>query len=284
MADENRSNITNAVAKADPSQTTVVFSGNLADDDRLWAVRCSVSELRNMLIAPNAWVASLAALPTWDPKVPAPTLADDYAVMTQRTDDVQTDGWVMVQGISGTNAITVVASRASALLAAALEVGQVPDILAAFWAAVGIDAGTGRKKAYKVELVASLRRWFGHLEVANSVGTIESVATRASAYLLVSLYDTVGHAALLSELEQEISGASSEGSLPTHIRFVPATLTPTSTVYVSHREASAEDPGPTPPPTFCSFDTGPYDPTGGASVGGGIIKRYANDDPSPPPK
>ncbi len=281
-------------------QIEVLFAGDLAADDPLWVVRCSVEALHAMFVNPVAWVAALIDLPGWlilgtGDKAPVPVLTNDFAMVAERTETTDPDGWVLVQGISGTNVLTLVASRNAAIQSAQLDVGGGgDDPFAAFWKAVGSDPSNqpSGRKPYPVVVLEDQARWYGHFEIRDPVTTPAELARRIASFLLASLYDPAGYAAMLSGLDQKtvhVRKGSTAGNDP--ITIAPPASSPTTTFYANVVAplgaldaaplADGGDP-PLPDPFACTMTAGSYS-DGTGTNDGGTIKRYGVEDPPPPP-
>lgn len=283
-----------------PSPIEVLFADDLADDDHVWVVRCTVDELHRMFENPVAWVAGLADLDGWtklgtSDKASAPLLTPDFAMVAERTEAEDPLNRVLVQGISGSNALTIVAAKGAATLSAQRATGDLDDPLAAFWKAVESDPDNqpSGKKPYPVLVLESLGRWYGHFEVRDPVMEPAPLAVRTATFLLATLFDPEGYAAMLNRLDQKpirVKCGAPAGNDP--IAIVPPATAPTSTFYanaqVSNSSAKAaagpeDDPTPPPPDPFvCVLQDGAYS-DGSGSNDGGTIKRYIDDDPTPTP-
>lgn len=306
-----------------PLDIEVLFAGNLADDDLMWIVRCSTARLHGFVQAPVAWVASLAALPGWryfgsDSPAPAATLLPDFAMRVESAAP-DPDGWVTLQGISETNAVTLVGSLDAALRSAlgldrvgpeaARRLGtSVPSLLAltperlgaeagavldAFWDDVAADPkDPALKRPFPVNVVTSLDRFYGHFEICDARETWPQRAVRIASFLLASSSDPKGYAAMLAGLAQRTlyvgSGSAREGAA---IAIAPPTG-PVSVSYASLSADAPEDPNTTgddEPTTACGIVDGPFVllPTGDGGTGtasSGMVKAYGGSGNVPPPQ
>lgn len=219
----------------DPQQAQVLFAGNLADDDFLWIVRCSAREYHRLIESPVAWVAALAALPGWqlygsDHPAPVPVLAREFSMVVREATTPDPDGWLLVQGISHTNELSVFASREAAIRSflaqaavaplVAEGLGITPDIaegvsgpalleasddpFGPFWDAVAKDPDNPPtfKKRYPVTIVRSLGRFYGHFEITEPGESPVERAARNASFLLAVATDPNGYARMLTSLDQ----------------------------------------------------------------------------------
>lgn len=280
-------NDTPSLASSDPApEIEVILAGNLAADDLMWIVRCSARELQRFFLAPAAWVAALATLPDWekagvDGTVPAPVLIPDFALLVQTSDAKDPDGWLVVQGISRTNEVTVLASRDAAVQAlhampkVSGAVAGAADPFAPFWAEA---AGDG--KLLLVNVVRSLARAYAHYEILDPGETLPERAARMVAFLLAVALDPTGCAAMMSALVQRtlyIDGAVRE---PGPAIAVAADGTPSlACANVLVMPGGAPSDAPLPQEEACLILDGPYDPNKNVViVDGVIIKRYGVED------
>ena len=275
-----------------PAPIQVLFAGDIADDDRLWVVRCSLAELRLLFLNPVVWVTALGSLPDWRPlgggTLPAPVLTPDFAVVAQRTDAVDPDGAVLVQGIAGTNALTVVADRQVAILAASVT-GAVADAanpFGPFWAAVASDPRNlpSGKKRFPLVVLEDRGRWYGHFEIRDAASTPDALANRVAGFLLASLYDPTGYATMLSGLDQTAVHLRGNAPVPGGPIAIAGPATPPTTSLYANVVGGSTQPrpsdDPSPDPFICANLSGGYS-SGGGTNDGGMAKRYVNDDPPP---
>jgi len=311
-------------ATADPSQVQVLLASNIADDDQLWVVRCSVEELHRLLLYPVQWVASLADLPNWidagtGQEAAIPILTPDFGLMVEMTDQQDPDGWVAIQGISGTNCLKVIATKASAVRSALLTqsvaeataallghtvgsalalndadlLNAAPDPFAPFWNDVALDPVNPPtyKKKLLVEILLPLSRFFAHFEVMNPTETSRQRAARAATFLLASIFDPSGYVSMLNGLDAEtLYVKGPEGEKGPAITLSPGRSTigfyaniDTKT-FMTHNDGVTTDP-----PTDCVALDGPYVPPpvtnpptpGGGTIDGGMLKRYGIDSNGP---
>ncbi len=310
----------NLAATADPDQVQVLLASNIADDDQLWVVRCSVKELHSLLLYPVSWVASLATLPDWvdaGTGLPAatPILTPDFGLMVETTEQEDPDGWVAIQGISGTNCLKVIATKASAIrsalltenvaeatatqlghtVASALELSDedllraAPDPFAAFWADVASDPANPPtyKKKLLVEILLPLSRFFGHFEVMSPTETAPQRASRAATFLLTSIFDQSGYTTMLNGLDAEtlyVKGPMGEKGDPIVLSAGKTTIGFYANID-SKTGASLTDGDP---PNDCLAIDGPYIPPttnppapAVGTVDGGMLKRYGVESNGP---
>lgn len=230
MADEN------SIPFQDASQIEVLIAGNIADDDLMWVVRCSLKELHRLFERPVSWVAGLGSLPGWryygsDKPAPPPILTRDFAMLIEATKTPDPEGWVVVQGISGTNQITVLASWTSAVqsllamdkvaAATARVIGlDLPaarsatnealaqtqgDPFAPFWDEVARDPHNppSLKKKLPLNVVRTASRFYAHFEILHADETSPETAARVATFALATALDPAGYAAMLNGLDQE---------------------------------------------------------------------------------
>lgn len=264
----------------------VLIAHDIADDDSLWVVRCLPAQLVQLLLAPVEWVASLAKLPDWlsfgtTQPAPAPTLTSDFFALF-RADAVQDPlGRIVVQGISGTNQLSVTLSPTS--------LAPIVGPTQAFWDLVAADpAKPGAKKPLPVDLIAPIATFFAHFEIGDASMTALQRAARAAQYLVAATLDPAGHAKMLSGLDQKIvpvpgsvlevqRGAATLAAAPSTVTFAPAAY-PAPVVY-GNVEGSPADGDP-PTPENCTGITGGYDGSSG-TVGGVLVKRYGVESDKP---
>ena len=318
MANEftsSQDNTTRNAFEIDASQVEILMTGFIADDDLMWVVRCSVKELQRMFLSPTEWVAALGKHPRWqeagtDRVVPAPVLTRDFVMLVQETKAVEADGWVTIQGIGGTNAITVIASRASGLRsvlsmdkiaattaerlgtdAKSLAVLSDADLIAlstspyaAFWDEVAYDASNAPsyKKPFPVNVVLSNASFYGHFEILNPNDTPADRAARSATFALACALDPEGYAAMLGSLDQRttyVDGGTV--TLGDAIDILPPT---NPTVVYGNVEDGGTGQSTT---TVCSLIAGPYEPptqqgeTGTGTLDGILIKRYGVEGGTP---
>lgn len=264
--------------QVDPSQVELLFAGNIADDDLMWIIRCSVKEFRRMVQAPSKWVASLGGLPDWryfdsDEPAPAPILTDDFVMAVREPKRSDPDGWVTVQGISLTNAITILTPYSPADSAVRTALGPYD----AFWDAVAADPASPPtyKKPFAVNVVVANSTWYGHFELMSPGQTQAERAARTATFLLATVEDAAGYAAMLNSLVQ------------TTLFIDGATVTPGSSIVVNPSAVGNVSPVYSSigddVDVLCNLLDGPYDqPTdhgsGKGELGGILVKRYGVED------
>lgn len=303
----------------DPKQVQVLLASNIADDDLLWVVRCSVSELHQLLLTPVTWVTSLGLLPDWvdagtGKAAPTPVLTADFGLMVESTDVEDPDGWVAVQGISKTNCLKVIATKASGIRSALLmdkvgeatakalglsvqnamamsdhQLAELPDPYAAFWADVSEDPVNPPtfKKKLLVEILIPLSRFFAHFEVMNPTETAKQRAARAATFLLGSVFDPDGEVEMLNGLDQEtlyVKGPSGEKGEPIKLAAGKrSTIGFYANIDRLTNSSSSCGDDPEDPPTDCVALDGTLTlpPTDPGTIEGGMLKRYGVDSPGP---
>ncbi len=268
----------------------VLLAGNIADDDMMWVVRCPATELPRLVRSPVEWVAALARLPGWlyfgtEEPAPMPVLTRDFAVSVQIAGASDPSGRIVVQGISGTNALTVVADAGSAaVVAAALGVPNVPGQgpFQAFWDDVSKDRANppSMRKRLPVNVATPISRFFAHFEILDPSETPDQRALRTATYLLAAALDPAGHAAMLGGLDQQTlyigavsAGASAGGGGTSAHAASPISFAASgapSLVYANVEGKPGDGDGES---NVCSIAIGPV--TGGVgTVTGTTVKRY----------
>jgi hypothetical protein len=298
----------------DPSQAQVLLASNIAADDLLWVVRTSVEELHKLFQAPVEWVASLASLPGWvdavtrEP-VPAAVLTADFGMSLESSDRLDPDGWAVVQGIGGTNQLTVVASRASAIRsllatdkvaeAVAKTLGRsLPeakslsdaellragwDPFGPFWDLVSRSSGDPtQKKTLIVDIILDISRFYAHFEILDRGETLEERAKRTCSFLFASVFDPKGEAEMYNGLDQEtLEVKGDQGAEGARMIVLPA-VDPRgfyANIEGGKPDIEARDEDPNAECICYSFNGVYYPPswTGGSGEGapqGGMLKRW----------
>ncbi len=242
MAYQQEKSSTQSSTTPDPASVHVLYAGNLADDDFMWIVECTIEEFQKMLGAPVAWVKNLSTLPDWhmvgrsDP-APPPVLLDHFTMrIQQREKDAPTD-LITIQGISYTGIISVRASYASAVVGvqnlgtfadrdifASVE-SDLPDQasnppsssspFSSFWNDMAYDASNGPtyKKKYAVNVDTTDARYYGHFEVCPlGTSTASQRLAQAAAFILALGSDPQGCATMLNSLDQTAIYVSQYGA------------------------------------------------------------------------
>lgn len=288
----------------DPTQVEVLYAGNIADDDLMWIVRCSVSEFQNLILSPQDWVTALGKLPNWN--APEPILARNFAMTVGESTVDDPDGWVTIQGISETNALTLFAPKGSAARSALLtpafsesvakslgvsvDAAQSmtardiraadADPLESFWESLALDNSTvpPQPKQLPVNVVTAMSRFYAHFEILDESEPQPDRAARIATCLLACSEDPAGFSKMLGTLSQStqyITDGSVKAGAP--ITFATPLTTPSEPVYASMGETIE---------ITCMIVQGPYQPpTGEGGTGtpdGTIIKRYGVDQPPCP--
>ena len=258
----------------------VLFAGNIADDDMMWVVRCSVAELARLALAPVEWVRALGGLPSWSAVggKSAPTLSRDFVLVAQPTDTSDPDDWVTVQGISGTNQLSVVSSRASAVLATSAVAPPPPGgkPFDAFWELVSSDPSNPPtlKKALPLNSILANSRLYLHFEILDLADTPDQRAERTVAFLLATILDPEGYAKMLNGLDQKpivVEGGTVKPGKK--IRLLPAALP--SAVYANVEGAAPGSATPEADTLICNMADGPLNYVEGTGTAAGtVIKRY----------
>ena len=288
----------------DPLEAQVLYAGNLADDDFLWIVRCSAKEYHRLIETPVAWVAALAGLPGWryfgsDQPAPAAVLSKSFAMVVQEAKVPDPDGWLLVQGISETNELTVYASREAALRSVLAQPAGVAEglgittnvadgisgetLLSAsddpfgpFWDEVASDPNNPPtlKKKFPVTIVQPLGRFYTHFEITSPGETPAEQAARNASFLLAAVTDPDGYAKMLSSLDQVTLYAQDRGV----VEGKPIEILPAPGITVVY--AAADTPGTTvdeTTSTTCNMATGQTDPPTAPTTGtpdGTTVKVY----------
>lgn len=264
MANEIPSNIDPA------SEIEVLLAGNIADDDMMWVVRCPASELSRLVLAPREWVAALGDLPGWlyygtGERAPTPSLTRDFAMGVQTAPVPDPLGRIVVQGISGTNVLNVVASPGGAqdALRAMGLAASADDPFQAFWNALGSDPNNPPtlRKALPINVVSAISTLFGHFEILDREETPEQRAARTATFLLAATLDPKGYSAMLNGLDQRITVVGQGGSTVPLERVVFPTADPR--VFYGNVEGEPSDADPIDDGNTCGTIVmpNPDDPT-----------------------
>ena len=306
----------------DPAQAQVLLASNIASDDLLWVVRASMGELHKLFQAPVEWVASLSSLPGWIDVVtrkpaPAPILTKDFGMSLESSYREDVDGWAVVQGIGGTNQLTVVASRAGAIRSL-IETDKVAEAVAKtlglsvsearklsdeellragtkpfgpFWDLVSsYDGDTSRKKTLIVDVILDVSRFYAHFEILDRDETPEERAQRTCSFLFASVFDPEGEAEMYNGLDQEIIEVKgNQGDKKARMVVLPATDPQGFYANIESEKADSEaTDGNLNAMCLCFSFNGVYYPPSAPSGGGtgtpenGMLKRWGAECSTPP--
>lgn len=213
--------------KPDSASVHVLYAGNLADDDFMWIVECTIEEFQKMLNSPVEWVNGLSTLPDWHlagkdrSPAPAPVLLKNFTMRIQQRDNDSPSDLITIQGISYTGILSVRASHASAVMGVQnlqtfrdggpaytlANTDDVPDDASPFdsyWASIAVDPSTpSKKKLYAVNVDTMDARYYGHFEITlPGEGTPASRVAAAAAFILALGSDPQGFANMLNTLDQ----------------------------------------------------------------------------------
>ncbi|GEM_PF-5805649 len=298
----------------DPTQAQILLASNIAADDLLWVVRASIEEVHKLFQAPVEWVSSLAFLPGWIDAVtreraPDPVLTADFGLSLESSDREDIDGWVVIQGIGGTNQLTVVASRAGAIrsllatdkvaesVAKTLGLSVVEartlsdeELLRAgtkpfdpFWDLVSrYGEDVSRKKTLIVDVVLAISRFYAHFEILDRDETPEERASRTCSFLFASVFDPEGEAEMYNGLDQEtLLVKDDQGEKGTRMVVLPAVDLQGfyASIEGEKTEPEARDGDPSAMCLCYSFNGVYYPPSqpSGGGTGtpqGGMLKRW----------
>ena len=278
MANENPSPTDPSPTGAPASSIEVLLAGNIADDDMMWVVRCPADELTSLVLAPVEWVAALGALPGWlfhdtGERAPAPTLTLDFAMSVSLAETPDPQARIVVQGISGTNALSVALSPTGAAFGA-------------FWDDLGRDPGNppSMRKALPINVVAPISTLYGHFEILDRTETRERRAERTATFLLAAVLDPAGYSAMLGGLDQTVTtvgaaatGAEGEGASPSAIPFPPAA----PRVLYANVENGGDADGEPDETNVCGSLTAPF-PGGQPGPPTTTVKRWGEKTGEPP--
>jgi hypothetical protein len=285
-------------SKPDPASVHILYAGNLADDDFMWIVECTIEEFQKMLNSPTAWVQQLSTLPDWhlagsNTPAPPPVLLKNFTMRIQQREKDSPSDLITIQGISNTGIVSVRASHASAVLGvenlksfrerdtyASVEDDRPASEATAFstyWDDLAYDASTAsHKKLYAVNVDTTDLRYYGHFEITlPGQGTTASRLAAASAFILAFGSDPQGFTNMLNTLEQTTTYITSYGvraGVP--IRMVASSGYTPQILYTSLDDTTY---------ATCMMLDGTYNPVSGiCTVDNPIVKKYGNDDAPAP--
>ena len=209
--DQIQKSSVNYNSKPDPASVHILYAGNLADDDFMWIVECTIEEFQKMLTAPTDWVNQLSTLPDWHMAgssiaPPPPVLLKNFTMRIQQREKDAPSDLITIQGISNTGIISVRASHASAVMGVEnlksfreldtyASVGDdapssTTSAFTTYWSQIAYDASTAsQKKLFAVNVDTTDLRYYGHFEITlPGEGTTASrLAAIASISVLVSV-------------------------------------------------------------------------------------------------
>lgn len=280
-------------SKPDPASVHILYAGNLADDDFMWIVECTIEEFQKMLNSPVAWVQQLSTLPDWHMQgsstpAPPPVLLKNFTMRIQQREKDSPSDLITIQGISNTGIVSVRASHASAVMGVEnlksfrdrdtyASVGETPPTgtttFSSYWADLAYDASTpSQKKLYAVNVDTTDLRYYGHFEITlPGQGTTASRLAAATAFILALGSDPLGFAEMLNTLDQTTTYISSYGvKTGAPIRMVTSAGYAPQILYTSLDDATY---------AICSMIDGAYNPVSGiCTVDNPIVKKYGVDD------
>lgn len=296
-------------ARPDSASVHVLYAGNLADDDFMWIVECTIEEFHKMLNYPTEWVSGLSTLPDWQyvgtqKPAPPPVLLKHFTMrIRQRGDDAASD-LITIQGISRTGIVTVRASKASAVVgvrnlttfrdgaqtASVSEDASFMDppaaVLAGFWDGIAYDPTNAPtyKKQYAVNVDTTDSRYYGHFEICQpGTSDPQERIAQTAAFILALGSDPQGFTSMLNGLDQTTLYINEGGVVRgTPIAMAPPPNTPDGPqiLYTSLDDDTEAS---------CMILDGPYDPSHGPGGTGGtgtvdnpIVKKYGVDVPPEP--
>lgn len=265
------------------SPNEVLFAGNLADDDMTWAVRCPSTEFAELVRRPVEWVAARVDLPGWTlfdtgERAPVPVLAREFCMNVRPAEVPDALGGLVVQGISGTNLLTVLVSP-GAFEPLAARIGlSGGDPFGEFWKEIASDPAnppSGRKPLPIVSIPA-IGALMAHFEILDRSETPEQQALRTATYVLGVVLDPQGHAAMLSGLDQRwtVVGGGEAPAAP--LAFPP---TEPRATYANLEGEGPQEDGDEGGGTVCStvFVPEPNGPPGSGTV---TVKRWKANEGS----
>lgn len=199
-----------------PNDIRVLYCGDLAPDDFMWSVECSLEQLFAMLDRPQKWVDDLGKLPDWklsrgEGKTPSPVLTNHFNIqLAQGRADVFSEGKIQIEGISETGIVRVVANAVSLKGATEKLISQITlppgeslpdDEFEAYWSLLAIILKLGRTQV-DVILNPDNGTWFGHLQIYHPDwdGVKGLRAAWIALYVLMRSIDPAGYTGFLTGL------------------------------------------------------------------------------------
>ncbi len=199
-----------------PNDIRVLYCGDLAPDDFMWSVECSLEQLFLMLDRPQEWVDHLGKLPDWKlsrglGKTRSPVLTNPFNIQLSRgRPEAFCEGKIQIEGISETGIVRVIANAISLKGATKRLISQISlppgeplpnDEFEAFWALLAIILKLGGTQV-DVILNPDNGTWFGHLQIYHpdwdSITGLR--AAWIAIYVLMRSVDPNGYAAFLTGL------------------------------------------------------------------------------------